>query len=261
MENGKIGWTVLLASMACSSFFLLAHSATKSEQGNADPAIHASELSGVWVQEVGKATRPNWVDSQANPLEKLPLTAWGEERFKASRPTHGSNAVASTTSTEPIVKCLPPGVPGIYTVSIYPMEIIQTPGRVIMFFEYGNYVRQIFTDGRKHQNLTPTWMGDSIGKWEGDTLVVDASGFNDKTWIDSEGHPHSDALHVVERIRRTDHDHLIDEITVDDPKAYTRTLTTRRVFEFERDWNIAEFVCEDNDVFRNYQKAAGAEKK
>jgi hypothetical protein len=260
MENGKIGWTVLLLSIAFSSF-LLAHSATRSEQGNADTGTHASELSGVWVQEVTKATRPNWVDSQDNRLEKLPMTAWGEERFKSNRATHGSNAVASTTSTEPIVKCLPPGVPAIYMVSIYPMEIIQTPGRVIMFFEYGNYVRQIFTDGRKHQNLTPTWMGDSIGKWEGDTLVVDASGFNDKTWIDSEGHPHSDALHVVERIRRTDHDHLLDEITVEDPKAYTRTLTTRRVFEFERDWNIAEFVCEDNDVFRNYQKEAGAERK
>ena len=260
MENGKIGWSVLLASIACSSF-LLAHSATRSEQGEFDTGTHASELSGVWVQEVGKATRPNWVDSKGQRLETLPLTAWGEERFKANRATHGSNAVASTTSTEPIVKCLPPGVPAIYMVSIYPMEIIQAPGRVIMFFEYGNYVRQIFTDGRKHQSLTPTWMGDSIGKWEGDTLVVDASGFNDKTWIDSEGHPHSDALHVVERIRRMDHDHLVDEITVEDPKAYTKTLTTKRVFDFQPDWNIAEFVCEDSDIFLKFQKEAGTEKK
>lgn len=260
MQNGKIGWSVLLASIACSSI-LLAHSATRSEQVDADHGNHSSELAGVWVQEVGKATRPNWVDSQGNRLEKLPLTAWGEERFKASRPTHGSNAVASTTSTEPIVNCLPPGVPGIYTVSIYPMEIIQTAGRVIMFFEYGNIVRQIFTDGRKHQSLTPTWMGDSIGKWEGDTLVVDVSGFNDKTWIDSEGHPHSDAMHVVERIRRTDHDHLLDEVTVDDPKAYTKPLVTKRVFDFEPDWNIAEFVCEEKDIFLNYQKEAGGVKK
>src|SRR6266699_522576 len=72
---------------------------------------------------------------------------------------------------------------------------------------------------------------------------------------------HSDALHVVERIRRMDHDHLVDEITVDDPKAYTSIITTKRVFDFEPDWNIAEFVCEDSDVFRNYQKKAGAEKK
>jgi hypothetical protein len=104
-------------------------------------------------------------------------------------------------------------------------------------------------------------MGDSIGRWEGDTLIVDSSGFNDKTWIDSEGHPHSDALHVVERIRRTDHDHLVDEITVDDPKTYTKTLMSKRAFDFQPDWNIAEFVCEDNDVFLKYQKDAGAEKK
>jgi hypothetical protein len=260
MENGKIRGSVLLASIACSSF-LLAPSAARPGQGQADKGPHGSDISGVWVQETSKATRPNWLDSQGNRLETLPLTAWGEERFKASRATHGPNAVASTTSTEPIVNCLPPGVPGIYMVSIYPMEIIQLPGRVIMFFEYGNYVRQIFTDGRKHQSLTPTWMGDSIGKWEGDTLVVDVSGFNDKTWIDSEGHPHSDALHVVERIRRMDHDHLVDEVTVEDPKAYTKALTTKRVFNFEPDWNIAEFVCEDNETFLKFQKEAGAEKK
>ena len=260
MENGKIGWIVFLAMVGCSTS-LLAPPATMPQQGEADTGTHHSEISGVWVQETGKATRPNWVDSQGNRLETLPLTAWGQERFKANRATHGSNAVASTTSTEPIVKCLPPGVPAIYMVSIYPMEIMQVPGRVIMFFEYGNYVRQIFTDGRKHQSLTPTWMGDSIGKWEGDTLVVDVSGFNDKTWIDSEGHPHSDALHVVERIRRMDHDHLVDEITVEDPKAYTRTLTTKRVFDFQPDWNIAEFVCEDSDIFLKFQKDAGAEKK
>jgi hypothetical protein len=260
MKNGKIRWSVLLASLACSSF-LLAHSATKSQQGEADKGTRGSEITGVWVQEVGKATRPNWLDSQGNRLETLPLTPWGEERFKTSRATHGPNAVASTTSTEPIVNCLPPGVPGIFTVSIYPMEIMQVPGRVIMFFEYGNYVRQIFTDGRKHKSLTPTWMGDSIGQWEGDTLVVDTTGFNDRTWIDSEGHPHSDALHVVERIRRLDHEHLVDEITVEDPKAYTKTLAMKRVFDFEPDWNIAEFVCEDNDVFLKYQKEAGAEKK
>jgi hypothetical protein len=260
METEKIGWTVLLASILCSCF-LFAHSRTASAQAKDQTANHASDFSGVWVQETPQATRSNWVDSQGNPLEKLPMTAWGEERFKASRATHGPNAVASLTSTEPIVKCLPPGVPAIYMVSIYPMEILQVPGRVIMFFEYGNYVRQIFTDGRKHQNLTPTWMGDSIGRWEGDTFIVDTTGFNDKTWIDSEGHPHSDVLHVVERIRRTDQAHLVDEVTVDDPKAYTKAITTKRVFNFEPDWNIGEFVCEDSDVFLNYQKTAGAEKK
>ena len=80
-----------------------------------------------------------------------------------------------------------------------------------MFFEYGHFVRQIFTDGREHvKDANPTWMGDSIGKWEGDTLVVDSTGFNDKTWLDVAGHPHSEAMHIVERMRRVDHDTLTD---------------------------------------------------
>jgi len=260
MKKGKIGWAALLAWIACASF-LLAPSATRSKQGVGEAGTHTADLSGVWEQKTGQSTRPDWVDSQGNRLSELPLTAWGQERFKSSRATHGSNSVASITSTEPIVKCLPPGVPAIYMGSVYPMEVIQIPGRVIMFFEYGNYVRQIFTDGRKHQNLTPTWLGDSIGRWEGDTLVVDSNGFNDKTWIDSEGHPHSEALHVVERIRRVDHDHLVVEATVDDPKTYSKPLTTKRVFDLEQGWNIAEFVCEDKEDFLEYQQKAGTEKK
>jgi hypothetical protein len=260
MKIRKFAWTALLASFACSSF-LLAQSTTGSGQAKGEPPPHGSDLSGVWIQPTGQNTRSNWTDSQGNPLQNLPMTPSAEARFKTSRATHGPNQVASLTSTEPIANCLPPGVPAIFMVSIYPMEILQVPGRVIMFFEYGNYVRQIFTDGRKHQNLTATWLGDSIGRWEGDTLIVDTDSFNDKTWIDSEGHPHSDALHVVERIRRLDHDHLVDEVTVEDPKAYTKPIMTRRVFDLHPDWNIAEFVCEDSDVFREFQKKAGAEKK
>jgi hypothetical protein len=138
----------------------------------------------------------------------------------------------------------------------FPMEIVQIPGRVIMFFEYDHYVRQIFTDGRPHQNLTPTWMGDSIGKWQGDSFVIDTNGFNDKTWIDNEGHPHSDALHVIERIRRIDHQTMEDDINLEDPKAYTTTLTTKRILTLKAGWNIVEYICEDNDTFLEYQKTA-----
>jgi hypothetical protein len=86
-------------------------------------------------------------------------------------------------------------------------------------------------------------MGDSIGRWEGDTLVVDTIGFNDKTWLDRIGHPHSDALHVVERFRRVDRDTLQDDITIDDPKAYTKPCGTRMLFQFEPDWKLMEMVC------------------
>jgi hypothetical protein len=96
------------------------------------------------------------------------------------------------------------------------------------------------------KDLAPTWMGDSIGRWEGDTLVVDTVGFNDRTWLDQVGHPHSDALHLVERIRRHDHDTLQIDFTFDDPKAYTQPWTGEKLFKLRLDWNISEYVCEDN---------------
>jgi len=87
----------------------------------------------------------------------------------------------------------------------FPMEIVQTPGRVLLIYEFNHFIRQIFTDGRKHStDLGPTWMGDSIGKWEGDTLVADTIGFNDKTWLDRGVHPRSEQMHLVERFRRVD---------------------------------------------------------
>jgi hypothetical protein len=259
MGKGKGRWRVLWTSTACAALFF-GGAASTSSQTDTKSSLQVPDISGVWVQDVQPALNPGWTDSQGKKFDNLPLTPWGEEQFKASRATHGANMVPSMTSTEPIAKCLPPGVPAIYFF-IFPMEIMQIPGRVVMFFEYGNYLRQIFTDGRKHQNLTPLWMGDSIAHWEGDTLVVDANGFNDKTWIDNEGHPHSDQLHVVERIHRQDRDHLLDVITVDDPKTYTKSLTSKRIFKLQPEWNIAEFVCEDNNAFLDYEKKAGTEQK
>ena len=136
------------------------------------------------------------------------------------------------------------------------MEIMQAPGRVVVVFEYDHFVRYINTDGRQHPaDLSATWMGNAIGHWDGDTLVVDTIGFNDKTWLDRVGHPHSDALHLIERFRRTDHDTLVDDITIDDSKAYTKPWTAQRVFKLKPKWEIMEFVCEDTYLnFNDYQK-------
>jgi hypothetical protein len=103
-------------------------------------------------------------------------------------------------------------------------------------------------------------MGDSIGKWEGDTLVVDTVGFNDKTWLDNDGHPHSEDLHVVERIRRASHDTLTFDITIDDPKAYTKSWSGHMIFELKPGWNLGEMVCEDNITFSDMQKKSEAGK-
>jgi hypothetical protein len=159
------------------------------------------------------------------------------------------------------VGCFPPGVPRIY-LQPFPMEIIQTPGRVIEFFEFNHFVRQIWTDGRPHNTaLGETWMGDSIGKWEGDTLVVDTIGFNDKTWLDRAGHPHSNELHVTERIRRAEPDIMTVDITVEDPKAYTKPWGGQLRFQQHPKWNVNEMVCEDNVNFDDFLKNEANSKK
>ncbi len=142
-------------------------------------------------------------------------------------------------------------MPRIY-IQPFALEFIETPGRVVQLFEFDHHVRQIFTDGRQHpKDPDLTWMGDSIGWYEGDTLVVDTVGLNEKTWVDRSGLPHSDQLHVTERIRRPTHDSLEVKITIDDPKAYTATWTGYRNYKLEPAWNIKEFVCADNGDYNN----------
>ncbi len=173
-----------------------------------------------------------------------PLRPWAKEKFLAAKPGYGPRATPD--SQDPILSCLPPGVPRIMLIP-FPMRIVQIPGEVIMLFEYDHYARYIRMDRREHaKGLNLTWMGDSIGRWEGDTLVVDTVGLNDKTWLDQVGHPHSDALHVVERIRRIDHDTLQDDLTIDDPRAYTKPWTGRQVFTLKPSWHLLEYICEAN---------------
>ncbi len=220
-------------------------------------AGHTGDFTGVWYPSSVNTFNFIWTDAQGQRLSVLPLTPSAEEKFKGNHPIGGE--YTALTSNDPNNECLPPGVPNIYTHA-YPFEVLQVPGRTIMFFEYGHLVRQIFTDGRDHpKDANPTWMGDSTGKWEGDTLVVDSTGFNDKTWLDVAGHPHSEALHIVERIRRPDHDTLMIDITLEDPQDYTAVLKTQRKYILKPSWNIMEYVCEDTRVkFDDFEKKVGA---
>jgi hypothetical protein len=189
------------------------------------------DLSGVWFLE-GKV-RANFGFG-----ESAPLLPWGTERLKADQ-----------QKVPPVVLCFPPGVPRVWTEP-YPFEIISLPGRVLIYYEFQHLVRQIHTDGRKHpKDVIPTYMGDSIGVWEGNTLVVDTTGFNDQTWLDVARLPHSDALHVVERIRRVSHEALQIDITIDDPKAYVKPWAVQRIFDLKPGWEISEQICEDNNTY------------
>jgi hypothetical protein len=193
------------------------------------------DLSGVWME------RQNTLAFSSQEPPSLP---WAEEKYKSVKPGYGPRAAPD--SEDPILNCLPPGVPRIMLIP-FPMQVIQLPGEVIILFEYDHYIRHIYLNRREHpKELDLTWMGDSIGWWEGNTLVVDTAGLNDKTWLDQVGHPHSDALHVVERIRRIDRDTLQDDLTIDDPKAYKKPWTGLQVFRLRPTWHLLEYVCSED---------------
>lgn len=251
----KILRTVLIG---CALLLGLSIAAPAQTQKGKQKSERTGDLTGVWYPSSVNTFNFIWTDARGQRLETLPLTAWGEEKFKGNHPIGG--AYTALTSNDPNFRCLPPGVPNVYTHA-YPVEVLQVPGRTILFFEYGHFVRQIFTDGREHvKDSNPTWMGDSIGKWEGDALVVDSVGFNDKTWLDVTGHPHSEAMHVTERMRRADHDTLLIDITIDDPQAYSAPLQTTRKYILKPSWSIMEYICEDNQVsFNDFEKKVGAQ--
>jgi hypothetical protein len=148
----------------------------------------------------------------------------------------------------------------------YQFQIVQSANHVIILHEYPGTFRIIPlggpTDGTAHPaDPDPTWLGDSIGHWDGDTLVVDTVGFNDKSWLDRVGHPHSDQLHLVERIRRVDQNSLQVDFVIEDPKAYTKPITSTLVFQLKPKWDIMEQSCMDNVTFLDFEKKENAAPK
>jgi len=258
----KRSMSLLLATLAvfffsCAAF---AQSAAQAPPANSQVAAPAADLSGIWMRlrDKGATARgyPGIILDLGQPTE-LPMTPWAAAIYKVnSAKYHGDDP--DTVLSDPVFSCYPPGVPRIYLFG-FPMQIVQVPGQVIMLFEYDHFVRRIYTDGRPHDmNQGPLWMGDSIGKWEGDTLVADTVSFNDKSLIDRVGHPHSDALHVVERIRRVDSNSLEIALTVEDPKAFTKPWSTKLIFESKPDWKIMEQICEDNASFIDFNNKSTA---
>jgi Carboxypeptidase regulatory-like domain len=183
------------------------------------------DLSGVWL--------PSFPRDPGNPQ---PL-AWAAEVMK--------QRAANDSRDIPSAHCLPLGV--VMSTFLFPYEFVQTPKLLVMLYE-GEFPRQIFLDGRPHpKDLNPSWLGHSVGHWEGDTLVVDTVGFNGKAWIDFAGHPASEKLHVIERYRRPDLGHLELEITIDDPSGYAKPWTIRKTSELSRDDTLMEYICNENE--------------
>jgi len=254
MRNRLTGLALAVLVVLVCSGGMLGQTAAPQRAANAP----APDISGVWRRSrrpPDKARQYTLGEILGSIGEIPPMTPWAMAKFKANKPNGGTNGVSWAETNDPQAQCFPPGVPRIYSTRLgAPFEIMQVPGKVVMIFEYDHFVREIYTDGRQHpQDLNPTWMGDAIGKWEGNTLVVDTVGFNDKTWLDAAGHPHSEALHLVERIRRPSHDAITNDITFDDPKAYTKPWVAHEVFELKPGWDLEEYVCEDNLNFKDLQ--------
>jgi len=210
------------------------------------------DLSGVWSLKAGPAlpgTRGGI--TIFNIQTRSLLQPWAEDRCKEIGCGEGVNVAGVPTgqqydeTAEPVFsRCAPVGFPRSLLSS--PFEIIQLPGRALMLWEHRDSLRQIWMDGRKHPEDPYLWMGHSIGRYDGDTLVVDTIGLNEHTWLDDAGHPHSDALHVVERIRRTRPDTLQIDLSFDDPKTFTEPFPGRLEYRLRPGAQLEEnVVCED----------------
>jgi hypothetical protein len=188
------------------------------------------ELWGVWYMQ-------GTVNINLIPPNGAPLTPWGEERLKINRKQPLLTAI-----------CHPPGVPTIWQIPS-PFEIIPMQGRILIFHEQQHLIRQIYLNRKHPADMLPSWLGNSVGRWEGDALIVDTTGFNELTWADLWGLPHSGELRVIERIGLVSPDVLQVEMTVEDPKAYTKPWTAIRKFDRKPDWEIGENICEDNNSY------------
>lgn len=167
---------------------------------------------------------------------ELPFTPAGLEDWKTYSPANG----------EYTASCMPFGLSRSMN-SPDPMQVMQNDTYIALLFEQNTWFHIIYIDGRDHpKTVEPTWFGHSVGKWDGDTLVIDTIGFNGNTRLDTIGHPHSDALHMIQTLRRTDAGHIAYTVTIDDPKAYTKPWKNERTFTL-MSTEIIEYSCEENN--------------
>ena len=200
------------------------------------PAPHlpdgTPDLSGVWM---GGGSNSGDITKGLKPGETVVMLPSAEKLLKERK-----------AKDDPEANCLPFGIP---RSAPYPWRIVQTPTHYFILYE-GNIhsYRQIFMDGRKHpKDPDPTWYGHSVGHWEGETLVVDTVGFNDRFWFDYLGHPHTEQLHTIERYTRVDRGNIGIEVTIDDPGAYAKPFTTIGRARLLPNDELMEYICNEND--------------
>ena len=211
------------------------------------------DLSGIWkivypkkaAARLAKETvGPNLIDFMPDGAE-IPFLPEAAALFKQRSDALGAG--------RPSEHCLPHGIPDAMSISQF--KLVQNPGLTLILYEEFNHYRQIFTDGRPFpQDLNPAWFGSSIGKWDGNALVVETRGFNDQSWLDDYGHPLTDAMRTTERFARPDFGHLDLQVTIDDPKAYTKPWSVDLRFALLPDTDLIEDICENEKDAQHMQK-------
>jgi hypothetical protein len=212
------------------------------------------DFSGVWESRVPPSGRPGaalpsigeappvatFFNIAANIKEGLPFTPWAAELRK--------QRMATNSKDNPDANCLPIGFMQLHTHS-QPRKVVQTKDDLVIMYEANYGLRQIFTDGRPlpTNDPQPWWYGYSVGKWDGDTLVVETTGFRDDGWLDVPGSPFTSAARITERFRRVNYGRLEIDVTIDDPKAYTRPWTVRVNQRLIPGDEPIEFICNENE--------------
>jgi len=251
MRKGIIGLVLALVAFAFSAV-LLAQTARQSGAVKSTP-----DVSGIWNRSVGRAAGGIFDDEAGGvpflgfSKQEPSLQPSAMQIYQANRKGITDPRLKGRDDSDPSNSCFPPGPTRIFTIP-RPFEIRQTAEVVYILSEMDHWVRRIHMNVREHPDGYPsTWMGHSIGKYDGNTLVVDTAAINETSWIDTLGHPHSDALHLVERIRRPTHDTLEIEVTFEDPKAYTKPWTGKKVYQLQP----SNFELKEDVICEEYRKA------
>jgi hypothetical protein len=200
------------------------------------------DLSGIWHLVPTKKSLARHSDVGPNLLDFIPDGA--DIPFLPEGATLYQQRSEKLGAGRPSEHCLPHGIPDAMSISDF--KLVQNPGLTLILYEEFNHYRQIFTDGRPFpKDLEPAWFGSSVGKWDGDTFVVETRGFNDKSWLDDYGHPHSDALIATERFQRRDFGHMDLQIIIDDRKMYAKPWSFSFNLELLPDTDLIESICDN----------------
>ena len=246
---------------ACNSTPPTVNQETKAIASNGVPrtADGKPDLNGVW--QGGNGRRGTWEEANsglgvggtgtdaaapANPASQQVIT--DPAPYKPEAAARVLESFNKRGIDDPAGLCLPLGVPRLALVGLFPIQIVQTPTQVVILHEYMSVFRVIPLNAEHRTDVGPAYMGDSVGHWEGDTLVVDVTNFNDKGWLSGTGTFHSDALHVTERYTRVDKDQIDWVITMEDPNVLTKPWTVKTTLMLREGTRLQEYVCAENNV-------------